>query len=109
MAAAQGTGISSNLNTISTTPEVLVPASNTGERNYPRSVIIKNVDGSNPVTFGPNADVALTHLNGMVLAAGEWASFDLQSWEEIYAVVETTDVIVRVLVFNAGNVAIPGN
>ncbi len=89
-----------NTQTISTTAVVVIPISNTGNRDNPRTLLIQNIDAANPVFLG--GPEGLTASNGFRLASGESISFELQLYEQIFAIVPVTDVEIRYWILNAG-------
>jgi hypothetical protein len=97
MAAHSGTGITGNTQTATTSSVELVGASTSGSVGFPRTVLIQNVDTTNPVYIGSNS--GLTAANGFRIAAGESVSLDMLGVEVLH-VIASTNVEVRFLIFN---------
>ncbi len=94
MAAHVGPGITGNTQSITTTAAAVFSPTNRG-----RSVIIQNIDSSNPVYIGGSSSTTLTAANGFRLAAGESFTTDLPPFTEIYAISGGT-VEIRFLEFD---------
>lgn len=81
MAAHTGPGVTGNTASLNTSATAIFsPVS------YKRTVIIQNVDSTNPVFIGGESTASLTTANGFRIAAGESFATDLPPFTEIYGI-----------------------
>ena len=95
MASHSAPGITGNTNTLSTSAESLV-----ARGNFPKTVILQNIDASINIFVGGNADAALTAANGFRVKAGESFSVDLPPLAELWAIAASGTPEVRFLVLD---------
>jgi hypothetical protein len=94
MAAHSGPGLTGNTQSITTTSAVVA-----AQTNYSRTVVIQNIDPTNPIYIGGSSGAVLTAANGFRIAAGESFAVDLPPFTEVYAISGGT-VEARFLVFD---------
>ena len=94
MAAHSGPGLTGNTLSLNTSAAEIV-----GKTNYHRTVVIVNIDSTNPVFIGANSTAALTTSNGFRIAAGSSFSVDIPPFTELYGIAgQATEI--RYLVFD---------